>query len=104
MYDTMRHKLKMQMEFLFSGVFVRAIESRQVNYTHREAALEVLLEFCRDPCFMAQLYVNFDCDLYCSNLFETMAKLLAEVACGVILALQCVWVGLNLCTTACLSS
>jgi len=47
-----------------------------------ELALESLLEFCQEPALMQDLYVNYDCDVHCSNLFEQISTTLARVAIG----------------------
>lgn len=46
----------------------------------RELALESLLDFCREPALMLDLYVNYDCDVHCTNLFETLCKCLSRHA------------------------
>ncbi|OQR85972.1 hypothetical protein ACHHYP_11123 [Achlya hypogyna] len=45
-----------------------------------ELALESLLEFCREPALMLDLYINYDCDVHCTNLFEVLCKALARNA------------------------
>uniref|UniRef100_A0A915KF72 SEC7 domain-containing protein n=1 Tax=Romanomermis culicivorax TaxID=13658 RepID=A0A915KF72_ROMCU len=44
----------------------------------RELALEALVELWRIPGLVTELYLNYDCDLYCSNLFEELTKLLSK--------------------------
>lgn len=46
---------------------------------HKEAALDAVLSFFRLPDFVTELYLNYDCDLHCSNLFEDLTKLLSKV-------------------------
>jgi brefeldin A-resistance guanine nucleotide exchange factor 1 len=41
-------------------------------------ALESLVEFCREPQLMVELYTNYDCDVHCTNLFEDMCKFLSK--------------------------
>ena len=36
-------------------------------------------QLCHLPYLMAELYVNFDCGLYCTNVFENITKLLSKV-------------------------
>ncbi len=36
-------------------------------------------QLCHMPHLMAELYVNFDCGLYSSNVFENITKLLSKV-------------------------
>eukprot|EP00924_Labyrinthula_sp_SR-Ha-C_P002838 maker-scaffold_13-augustus-gene-8.10-mRNA-1 protein AED:0.26 eAED:0.30 QI:0/0/0/0.5/1/0.5/2/0/1178 len=46
----------------------------------KELALESLLDFCREPRLMLDLYVNYDCDMHCSNLFETLVNSLCSAS------------------------
>ena len=40
--------------------------------------LESLLEFCREPSLMQDLYINYDCDVHCTNLFESIIVTLCQ--------------------------
>jgi len=44
----------------------------------QELVLESLVEFCREPTLMVDLYVNYDCDVNGTNLFETLVLYLCE--------------------------
>ncbi|KAF9927841.1 GDP/GTP exchange factor for ARF [Linnemannia zychae] len=44
----------------------------------RELLLECLGQFARAPTFMVDLWVNYDCGLDCSDLFEDMVKFLTR--------------------------
>lgn len=44
----------------------------------RELALEALVQLWCIPGLVTELYLNYDCDLYCSNLFEELTKLLSK--------------------------
>lgn len=39
-------------------------------------ALESIVELWRIPGLVTELYFNYDCDLYCSNLFEGLTKVI----------------------------
>ena len=43
-------------------------------------ALEYIVQLWRIPGLVTELYLNYDCDLYCSNVFEDLTKLLVENA------------------------
>lgn len=47
----------------------------------RELLLECLGQFARAPTFMIDLWVNYDCGLDCSDLFQDMIKFLTRVTC-----------------------
>lgn len=44
------------------------------NYELRELALEALVDMWRLPGLVSELYLNYDCSLYCSNLFEDLVS------------------------------
>lgn len=41
---------------------------------------DFLIQLWKLPCFAAELYLNYDCDLFCSNIFEDTTKLLSKNA------------------------
>lgn len=53
-------------------------ENPRTPYEIRELALDNLLQFLRIPSFAAELYINYDCNLYCTNLLEDLVKLLSK--------------------------
>ena len=54
-------------------------ENMKMPYEMKEMALEALVQLWRIPSFVTELYINYDCDFYCSNLFEDLTKLLSKV-------------------------
>ena len=57
-------------------------ESPRISYEQREIALESIVQLLRVPGLVTELYLNYDCDLYCTNLFEDLMKLLSKVRLG----------------------
>lgn len=55
-------------------------ENIKMPYEMKEMALEALVQLWRIPSFVTELFINYDCDFYCSNLFEDLTKLLSKVA------------------------
>jgi golgi-specific brefeldin A-resistance guanine nucleotide exchange factor 1 len=55
-------------------------EQSKITFEQREIALETLVQFLRIPSLPAELYLNFDCDLYSSNLLEELTKTLSKNA------------------------
>lgn len=47
----------------------------------RELMLETLSQISRHPSFMVDLYVNYDCDQNCENMFERLVDFLTKVFC-----------------------
>ncbi|MFH4973909.1 hypothetical protein AB6A40_000618 [Gnathostoma spinigerum] len=81
LFEALRTSLKFQMESYFQKLkTIVTSESERVSYEQKEMALESLVQLWRIPGLVTELYLNYDCDLYCSNLFEDMTKLLLENA------------------------
>lgn len=78
LFNSIKDHLKVQLEVFFTSVHMRIIDSRSCAHEQKELALESLLEFCREPALMLDLYVNYDCDVHCTNLFEVLCKSLAR--------------------------
>lgn len=55
------------------------MENPKMPYEMKEMALEAIVQLCRIPSFVTELYINYDCDYYCANLFEELTKLLSKV-------------------------
>ena len=54
-------------------------ESLHVSHDHKEIALEALVQLLRIPGFVTEIYLNYDADLFCANVFEDLMKLLSKV-------------------------
>nr|XP_043608603.1 ARF guanine-nucleotide exchange factor GNOM-like [Erigeron canadensis] len=81
LYHLMRVKLKLQLEAFFSSVLMKiALNKHGASYQQQEVALETLVDLCRQPTFIHEMYANYDCDISCSNLFEDLANLLSKSA------------------------
>ncbi|OQR96112.1 hypothetical protein THRCLA_07373 [Thraustotheca clavata] len=78
LFNSIKDHLKVQLEVFFTSVHMRIIESPSCSDEQKELALESLLEFCREPALMLDLYINYDCDVHCTNLFEVLCKALAR--------------------------
>ncbi|KAE9417648.1 hypothetical protein Angca_008878 [Angiostrongylus cantonensis] len=81
LFESMRSQLKFQLEAYFhklKGIVLE--EQRTTNYEQKEMALESIVQLWRIPGLVTELYLNYDCDLYCSNVFEELTKLLVENA------------------------
>lgn len=54
-------------------------ESVKTSYEQKEISLDCVAQLWRIPSLVTELYINYDCDLYCSNLFEDLTKMLSKV-------------------------
>lgn len=80
LYLCARQHLKLQVEAFFISLLARIMDNKVTPYEQQELALECLVEFCRLPDLMVDLYVNYDCDLYCTNMFDNLCKFLYKNA------------------------
>jgi hypothetical protein len=55
-------------------------EQSKITYEQKEIALETIVQLLRIPGLPAELYLNYDCDLYLPNLFEELTKMLSKNA------------------------
>lgn len=75
-FESLRTRLKFQL----SHFLVLLMEMNYMSYEHREGALDCILNLCRIPSFLVDLYINFDCNLYCNPIFERLVKFLSQNA------------------------
>ena len=69
LFNGIKHHMKLQLEVFLTSVHLKMLSSSSPE--HVELALESLLEFCREPMLMHDLYLNYDCgELYheCSTI------------------------------------
>lgn len=82
LFNSIKHHLKVQLEVFLTSVHLRILDVTSTSITsaeQKEIALESLLEFCHEPSLMSDLYVNYDCDVQCSNLFENICRVLTLI-------------------------
>ncbi|ESO85819.1 hypothetical protein LOTGIDRAFT_130403 [Lottia gigantea] len=82
LFESMRGHLKFQLEiFLTKLADIIVSESPKVSHDEtKEVALEWLIQLWRIPGLVTELYLNYDCDLYCSNLLDDITKLISKNA------------------------
>eukprot|EP01018_Ginkgo_biloba_P015043 Gb_26378 [translate_table: standard] len=81
LYHHLRCGLKLQLEAFFTCVLIRLAQGKHgASYQQQEVAMEALVDFCRQPTFISEMYANFDCDITCSNVFEDLGNLLSKSA------------------------
>ncbi|XP_038613594.1 Golgi-specific brefeldin A-resistance guanine nucleotide exchange factor 1 isoform X2 [Tachyglossus aculeatus] len=81
LFESMREHLKFQMEMYIRKLMeIITVENPKMPYEMKEMALEAVVQLWRIPSFVTELYINYDCDYYCSNLFEDLTKLLSKNA------------------------
>ncbi|KAL6842095.1 hypothetical protein ACP4OV_028074 [Aristida adscensionis] len=79
LYHFLRRFLKLQLEAFFLYVLLR-VGGGGSGPQLQEVAIEGLISFCRQPTFVIEVYVNYDCDPLLRNVFEEVGKLLCKAA------------------------
>ncbi|KAJ1265415.1 hypothetical protein BS78_08G075000 [Paspalum vaginatum] len=79
LYHFLRRFLKLQLEAFFMFVLLRVCGGANGPQL-QEVAVEGLISFCRQPTFVIEMYVNYDCDPLLRNVFEEVGKLLCKAA------------------------
>ncbi|NXL47276.1 GBF1 factor, partial [Podilymbus podiceps] len=81
LFESMREHLKFQLEMYIKKLMeIITVENPKMPYEMKEMALEAIVQLWRIPSFVTELYINYDCDYYCGNLFEELTKLLSKNA------------------------
>ncbi|GJU07381.1 ARF guanine-nucleotide exchange factor GNOM-like protein [Tanacetum coccineum] len=81
LFNILRMKLKLQLEAFFTNVLMRIAQNKHgAKYQLQEVAMETIVDLCRQPAFIYEMYANYDCDISCSNIFEDLVNLLSKSA------------------------
>lgn len=80
MFESLRTHLKFQLELYLTKLIDLIVTDSTKTFEHKETALDNILQLWRIPGFVTELYLNYDCDMYCTNLFEDLTKFLAKNA------------------------
>ncbi|CAI5460230.1 unnamed protein product [Closterium sp. Yama58-4] len=75
-----RESLKAEIGLFFPLVVLRSLDSPDISPTQRLGLLRVLERLTADAQLLADVFVNYDCDLDASNLFERMVTSLERLA------------------------
>ncbi|CAI7816305.1 unnamed protein product [Closterium sp. NIES-54] len=75
-----RESLKAEIGLFFPLVVLRSLDSPDITPTQRLGLLRVLERLTAEPQLLADVFVNYDCDLDASNLFERMVTSLERLA------------------------
>ncbi|KAL6443797.1 hypothetical protein ACFW04_001694 [Cataglyphis niger] len=79
LFESQREHLKFQLEhYLIKLMEIVHSESNRILYEQRELALETIVRLWRIPGLPAELYLNYDCGLYSTNLYEELMKMFSK--------------------------
>ncbi|KAF7819835.1 ARF guanine-nucleotide exchange factor GNL2 [Senna tora] len=76
-YHFLRRFIRLQLEAFFGFVLLRVAAFGNTAQL-QEVAVEGMINFCRQPTFIIEVYVNYDCNPLCRNVFEEIGKLLCK--------------------------
>ncbi|KAM7533171.1 hypothetical protein Aperf_G00000124357 [Anoplocephala perfoliata] len=81
LFESLRVHLKLQLEVYFQRLIALiACENDRISYEQREIALDAVVQLFLLPGLAAEIYLNYDCDPYCSNLFDDITEMLTKNA------------------------
>ncbi|XP_058206768.1 ARF guanine-nucleotide exchange factor GNL2 [Rhododendron vialii] len=78
-YHFLRRSIRLQLEAFFSFVLFKVMSLGNIIQI-QDVTIEGIITFCRQPTFPIEVYVNFDSDPLCRNVFEEIGKLLCKHA------------------------
>ncbi|PHT33425.1 ARF guanine-nucleotide exchange factor GNL2 [Capsicum baccatum] len=78
-YHFLRRSVRLQLEAFFSFVLLK-VASLGNSLQLQEVAIEGIINFCRHPTFIIEVYVNYDCNPIFNNVFEEIGKSLCRHA------------------------
>eukprot|EP00762_Andalucia_godoyi_P001130 ANDGO_01933.mRNA.1 Brefeldin A-inhibited guanine nucleotide-exchange protein 3 len=71
--------LKIEIAVFFNNIFFRVLEASHSSFHQRMIVLQVMLKICLNPQMLVDMYVNYDCELTESNVFERFVEILSVV-------------------------
>ncbi|KAH7647325.1 sec7 domain containing [Cryptosporidium bovis] len=87
-FSNFRSHIKLQMELCLTTLHIRIansginkidlipinIQDFCFSLEQRELALNSLIEISKDPPFVCEIFQNYDCNIYCGNVFQAIAR------------------------------
>ncbi|CAH1426379.1 unnamed protein product [Lactuca virosa] len=74
-----RKSIRLQLEAFFLFVLFKTA-NQGYSIQLQELAIEGIINFCRQPTFIIEAYINYDCDPMFNNIFEEIGKTLCKHA------------------------
>jgi brefeldin A-inhibited guanine nucleotide-exchange protein len=75
-----RSHLKTEIEAFVTNVFFVILDSKNSTVEHKLRVVVLFEEICGDPETLAEIFLNYDCDLSAVDLFQRIVNTLAKVA------------------------
>lgn len=71
--------LKMQIEVFFKEIIIHILESPSSSFDQKWMVLDALITMCSDAQCIVDIFVNYDCDLHSTNIFERIVTVLSRI-------------------------
>lgn len=81
-----RSMLFVQVELVMNTIFLRLLNTKNLNSDLRELLIESLYDLCTLPNFIRELFINYDCDIRCSNVAANLLQFLSRASFPTLLA------------------
>jgi hypothetical protein len=75
-----RSILKAEVEAFVTNVFFVILDSKNSPIEHKSLVVTLFDEICSDPTALAEIFLNYDCDLSAVDLFHRIVNTLSKVA------------------------
>lgn len=75
-----RESLKAEVEAILSCIFLPILESPNATAQHRLSIIRALYVIYKSPQCLADIFVNYDCEVNGKNIFENLTKTVARAA------------------------
>lgn len=75
-----RSHLKTEIEAFVTNVFFVILDSKHSTVEHKTLVVVLFKEICSDPQTLAEIFLNYDCDLSAVDLFHRIVNTLSRVA------------------------
>eukprot|EP00547_Thalassionema_nitzschioides_P015313 CAMPEP_0194232056 /NCGR_PEP_ID=MMETSP0158-20130606/570_1 /TAXON_ID=33649 /ORGANISM="Thalassionema nitzschioides, Strain L26-B" /LENGTH=2053 /DNA_ID=CAMNT_0038964771 /DNA_START=104 /DNA_END=6264 /DNA_ORIENTATION=+ len=75
-----RSHLKTEIEAFVTNVFFVILDSKHSTVEHKNLVVILFDEICSDPQTLAEIFLNYDCDLSAVDLFHRIVNTLSRVA------------------------
>lgn len=75
-----RSSLKTEIEAFVTNVFFVILDSKHSTVEHKNLVVILFEEICSDPQTLAEIFLNYDCDLSAVDLFHRIVNTLSRVA------------------------
>jgi brefeldin A-inhibited guanine nucleotide-exchange protein len=72
--------LKNEVEAFVTNVFFVILDSKNSPIEHKSLVVTLFEEICSDPATLAEIFLNYDCDLSAVDLFHRIVNTLSRVA------------------------